>query len=303
LTARRLGAFVLAGSLAASASALAEVPAQVAGRAPTGAANADALRRAQRLLLEKAKQRYEAGRRAPAAEEARDQLEGALGALDLAYRLAPAPWLLFNMAQVESQLGACGEAAELYRRYLASGPAPEARASAEQALGLLGACDASSELAAGDGLMPALRVPSSLDSIVGAASPAGLPSRQELAADAVVSDDAGSALTALPWAFGGLAVMSGVAGVIYWNEAHSAKRDLDRIRVAGPEVAQTQERGESAQNLSRVFGAFAAGFALAAGASYWWLPSERSEAPAVSAPSLSLLPLEGGAGAVYRSAF
>jgi hypothetical protein len=300
LTARRLGMLALLARLASSSAAQAEAPAQAGAQVPAGG---DALRRAQRMLLEKAKQRYEAGRREPAAEEARAQLEGALGALDLAYRLAPAPWLLFNMAQVESQLGACGEAADLYRRYLASDPAPEARASAEQALGLLGSCDGSSERAEGDGLLPGLRSPSSIDSLTGAASPAPLPSRRELAAEAVASGDSGSALTALPWAFGGLAVMSGVAGVVYWNEAHSAKRDLDRIRVAGPEVAQTQERGESAQNLSRVFGGFAVGFALAAGASCLWLRPERGEAPAVSSPTLSVLPLEGGAGAVYRSAF
>jgi hypothetical protein len=299
LTARFWPAFALAGSLVGLASsAMAEEPRSGAAT-PPAADGSDALRRAQRMLLERAKQRYEAGRKEQDAEASRARLQGALDALDLAYRLAPAPWLLFNMAQVESQLGACNEAAQLYRRYLASQPAPEARAGAESALALLGSCEGSGSDEEGDAFLPGLREASSLDSIAGASPLALLTSPEPARADA---GESGDAAAALPWAFGGLALMSGVAGVVYWNVARSAKSDLDDIRVAGPEVAQTQERGESAQSLSRVFGGFAAGFVVAAGASYLWLrPS--SEAPSSSTPSLSLLPLDGGAGAVYRSAF
>src|SRR5262245_17191642 len=96
---------------------------------PTAPAPNAKLEQARRLLLERAKERYEAGR--AGGPEARQQLEGALDVLRLAYQLAPAPWLLFNLAQVKSQLGACSEAAELYQRFLASQPAPDARANAE----------------------------------------------------------------------------------------------------------------------------------------------------------------------------
>jgi hypothetical protein len=294
-------ALATSGVLGFATSAVAEEPRAAPPTPPAGASDGDALRRAQRMLLERAKQRYEAGRSATDAEEGRARLQGALDALDLAYRLAPAPWLLFNMAQVESQLGACREAAVLYQRYIASQPAPEARASAERALALLGSCEDSAPLADGDALLPGLRATSSLESIAAGASIVPLPA-PALNAEAEPSE-AGSAAAALPWAFGGLAVMSGVAGVVYWSEARSAKHDLDNIRVAGPAVADTQERGESAQTLSRVFGGFALGFALAAGASYWWLRPERGEAPAANSSSLTLLPLDGGAGAIYRSAF
>ena len=108
----------------------------------------------------------------------------------------------------------------------------------------------------------------------------------------------------LPWAFGSLAVMSGVAGLVYWNAANDAKSDLDAIRFGGPQVAETQQRGESAQDLARVFGGCAIGFALAAGASYWWLrSSEAEEAPLGALGRLTWLPLHGGAGAAYRSEF
>jgi tetratricopeptide (TPR) repeat protein len=263
----------------------------------------DRLRGAQRLLLERAKERYEAGRRA--GSDGRPHLERALDALDLAYRLAPAPWLLFNMAQVQSQLGACSAAADLYQRFLASQPSPEAKRSAEAALALLGACEASdAEQPTSEALQPGLRLPTSFDSIFaarGVASPATPAASPTVHAE---PDAGGNARTVLPWAFGSLAVISGVAGAIYWSEARSAKRDFDRIRIAGPEVARTQQRGESAQELARVFGGVAVGFALATGASYWWVQADAEQAPLVAAlERVSWLSLAGGGGAVYRSEF
>jgi hypothetical protein len=254
------------------------------------------MRRAQRMLLERAKQRYEGGR--GAGEDARSSLEGALDALDLAYRLHPAPWLLFNTAQVQSRLGACSEAADLYRRFLASDPAPEVRASAEQALGLLASCqDSSGEPHMDVALAPGLRVPQGLDSMFVPVSIIDAPATQA-SSGAEPTDDANVAAI-LPWTFGSLSLISGVAGAIFWSEAHAAKRDLDHIRVAGPRVAQTQERGESAQNFARIFGGCAVGFGVAAAVSYWLQRPGASEEPV----ALSWVPLEGGGGAVYRSSF
>ena len=272
-----------------------------AGASAEGRNASDATRRAQRLLLERAKQRFEAGRGDGA--EARAHLEGALDALNLAYGLAPEPWLLFNMAQVQSRLGACREAADLYRRFLASDPAPEARANAERALQLLGNCEAAAvEPSVSDGLAPGLFLGAPETAIFWAG---GTAAARPLPTPRVEDASSSSGVVAvLPWAFGSLAVMSGVAGLVYWNEAESAKSDLDAIRVAGPRVAETQQRGESAQDLARVFGGCAIGFALAAGASYWWLrSSEHDEAPAEPLGGLTWFPLQGGAGAAYRSAF
>jgi hypothetical protein len=295
-----LRAVAIGTGLLLAPDALAAAPVAPAAAAASTPLRVDAMRRAQRMLLERAKQRFEAGREA--GEGTRTHLEGALDALGLAYALSPESWLLFNMAQVQSRLGACPEAAELYRRFLASEPAPEAKASAEQALELLGGCDGSLEPSSGDSLAPGLLMASALDSIfVAQGTPGSRPLPAPVGVDAAEPD---GLARVLPWAFGSLALISGVAGLVYWNEAQAAKQDLDSFRVAGPWVAETQERGESAQDLARVFGGCAIGFALAAGVSYFWLGSERDETPVATAlGGLSWFPLQGGAGAGYRSEF
>jgi tetratricopeptide (TPR) repeat protein len=258
----------------------------------------DALLRARRLLLERAKERYEAGR--GTGEEARQQLEGALDALALAYRLVPAPWLLFNLAQVKSRLGACGEATELYRRFLASNPAANERANAEQALKLLGTCAEPSAPEAHEGLAPGLRPPTALASLVeveGRLAPAAL---SDLGAEPALAD---AGFAGWPWIFGGLALGSAIAGAFFYGEAVDAKHDLDRLQVGGPLVAQTQQRGESALSAAQVLGGFSVGFAVAAGASL--LPrSQPGEAPpGASAPLGRLRALPLGAGASYSFEF
>jgi tetratricopeptide (TPR) repeat protein len=295
-------AWVLAVVMLALADAAA---AAEAAPAADPSAPDEALRRGQRMLLERAKSRYEAGRAAGSDEAARPQLEGALDALHLAYGLSPAPWLLFNMAQVQSRLGACNEAADLYQRFLASDPAPAARSSAREALELLGACEDGLAPAPDDSLAPGLMSASNLDSIFSADRAEPPPSPARTPSPAAAAPAATSIAVILPWAFGGLAVMSGVAGAIYWNEAKAAKRDLDGLSVAGPEVTRTQQRGESALDLARVFGGISVGFALAAAGSYWWLEREKKmETPLEAAlRRLSVGPLEGGAAAVYQSEF
>ena len=267
----------------------------------------DATRRAQRVLLERAKERYDAGGAAKTEEEARPHLVGALDALHLAYALIPASWLLFNMAQVQSRLGACHEAADLYHRFLASDPAPEAKATAERALQLLGSCaDANRDATEAGGLPPALLLPSEASVLYPpAGDPAPIAPAERVAAEpAAPAPDGGGIAPVLPWAFGSLAVMSGVAGAVYWAEANAAKDDLDQIRVAGPQVAETQERGESARDMSRIFGGLAVGFAVAAGVSYWLVRDEPDEALAPQAlERWTLFPLEGGAAAAYSGAF
>lgn len=301
---RRLAALAVAVSVTLGGRARAQGTelASTAVAAPAPPSD-DALRRAQRMLLQRAKERFEAGR--GTGQDARQSLERALDALHLAYRLVPAPWLLFNMAQVQSRLGACNEAATLYRRFLASDPAPEARASTEQALGLLGGCEeARREPAQLEGLAPGLRVATSLDATFTPRDLAAAQGPSALALAPEPSHEGQSFAEVLPWAFGSLALVAGVAGAVYWSEARSAKRELDRLRVGGPHVAETQARGRNAQDLAQVFGGVSVGLALVTGASYLWLRAERDEAPWRAAlEGLSWFPLAGGAGATYRSEF
>jgi hypothetical protein len=272
---RRLIALALAlGSLTSSGY----VSAAEASPSATSAAGVK-LEQARRLLLERAKERYEAGR--AGGPGAREQLEGALDALRLAYQLAPASWLLFNLAQVKSQLGACSEAAELYQRFLASHPAPDARANAEGALKLLGGCEGSApEPPMDEDLGPGLREPSSA-ALLAAVPPALLSAGS--AAPAVEADS----FRGWPWIFGGLALTSAVVGALFYADAVDAKHDLDGLRVGGPRVVETQQRGETAQTASRVLGGFALGFTLAAGASLW--PTAEPEAPSEGSQSLGQL--------------
>ena len=251
------------------------------------------LQQARRVLLQRAKERYDAGRGGGA--DARQQLQGALDALRLAYQLTPAPWLLFNLAQVQSQLGACQEAAELYRRFLASEPGPEARASAEQASSLLGTCEASnSQPALDDALAPGLRWASGLDTLSASSAPSPLPvSGENPAADA-------EGARVWPWALAGIAATAGVTAAVFYGEARAAKQDLERIRVGGPQVAETQHRGASELAAARAFGGVALGFGLVSAASFWWPRAAPDEAPPAAALTrLSWLPLERGAGAAY----
>lgn len=266
-----------------------------AGAAESGAPEG-ALVQARRQLLERAKERFEAGR--GNGLEARQQLEGALDALRLAYQLAPAPWLLFNLAQVKSRLGACQEATELYQRFLASQPAPEARASAEQAMELLGQCTEPAPLTTDDGLEPGLLPPSSLALVAQVADRSGPAALSSAPAEPAAIE---SAIRPWPWIFGGLALSSAVAAAFFYSEAVDAKDDLDRLQLGGPLVAQTQQRGESAQAAARVLGGFTLGFGLATGVSLWpWRAS--SEAPAAAPPQLGRLRALG-AGASYSFEF
>ncbi len=297
--ARRSIAQILLGCTLLSAGAAGAAEPAAPPRPDTARSSAvpeAALVRARRQLLERAKQRFEAGR--GEGEEARQQLEGALDALRLAYRLTPAPWLLFNLAQVKSRLGACQEATELYQRFIASTAAPEARASAEQAVKLLGQCAEPSPLSSDDGLEPGLLPPTELALLAEVEErtpPASLSSASAEPATAP------SGVGAWPWIFGGLALGSALAAAFFYGEALDAKHDLDRLQVGGPQVLDAQERGQTAQSAARVFGGFSLGFALATGASLWpW--GGRSEAPEAAAPQLGRL--RGlGAGASYSFEF
>lgn len=75
----------------------------------------------------KARSLAEKGR---AAHDAGDY-QTAIAAFTQAYAMAPAPALLFNLAQAYRLSGNCDDAALMYRRYLDTNPSPEARSLAE----------------------------------------------------------------------------------------------------------------------------------------------------------------------------
>lgn len=76
------------------------------------------------------------------AHDARDYA-GAISAFTEAYALAPAPGLLFNLAQAYRLRGNCDDAALMYRRFLATNPPDDARLLAESHLSTVERCLAS----------------------------------------------------------------------------------------------------------------------------------------------------------------
>src|SRR5262245_11370503 len=87
LFALALGSILLAGPPSAHA---ADNASTAPATSPSSRSPVDEARlQARRVLLERAKERYEAGR--GTGPESREQLEGALDALRLAYQIAPAP--------------------------------------------------------------------------------------------------------------------------------------------------------------------------------------------------------------------
>jgi hypothetical protein len=214
--------------------------------------------------------------------------------------------MLFNLAQVQSQLGACRDATELYRRFVASDPGPEARSSAERALELLGACADSPEPSLGDGLLPALQIPTPRDALpatmASGMAPVSLLGHEPEAGSVAESAEAGS--HAWLWAFAGVSATSAIVGAVFYGQARAAERDLDRFAVAGPAVIETQQRGQTALARARAFGGLAAGFALAAGATYWLSsPASDEREPAPGWGTLSWAPVEGGGVGSYSFEF
>jgi tetratricopeptide (TPR) repeat protein len=93
--------------------------------------------RADTGVPEKAKALAERGRQLQHAANYSDAIE----AYKAAYVLAPSAGLLFNLAQVYRLAGDCGDAAWMYRRFLATEPSEDLRLLAQSHLDRLDACN------------------------------------------------------------------------------------------------------------------------------------------------------------------
>lgn len=200
----------------------------------------------------------------------RGDYASAIAAFTQAYAMAPSPPLLFNLAQAFRLQGNCDDAAVMYRRYLASRPAPAGRAMAERHLENVERCvhERARRVAA------RRRVPSSLTALGADTRRAGsVPSER-------VEQDIGV----------GLAIGGGVSLLVaayYTVQAHEAADDVAAAYARGAkwkDVAPIDARGKSAARTAQVFGA---GGALAIGGGIvTYLLSRRSErAPVTVAPT------------------
>jgi tetratricopeptide (TPR) repeat protein len=176
----------------------------------------------------------------------RGDYNGAIVAFTQAYAMAPAPALLFNMAQAYRLQGNCDDAALMYRRYLDTNPGPEARALAEGHLANVERC--MHKIALGIPVAtPAVAVASPSPSrSLGATTRVERPSNK-----ADLEKDIGMGLV-----IGGGASLA-VAG-FYALRAHTASNDVaDAYKKGGKwkDIQPLDERGKSASTRAWLFGA------------------------------------------------
>jgi tetratricopeptide (TPR) repeat protein len=170
----------------------------------------------------------------------------AIEAFREAYVIAPAPALLFNLAQSYRLHGSCDDAAALYRRYLGSGPDVEARALAETHLATVERCvrERSPTLPLADPMtVPRVPVPSGDHAVI--ATPPR-PARGSGQLHKTVG---------LGVILGGTAAL-GIA-TYYGFRAHDAAEDVERAYAAGgkwKDVAERDAEGRRAATTARILG-------------------------------------------------
>lgn len=202
----------------------------------------------------------------------------AIAAFKEAYVIAPAPALLFNLAQAYRLQGNCDDAAIMYRRYLGTRPDLQGRALAEEHLATVERCVK----------QRALNVP--LD-----AKLAYLGSEKP-PADLGVVDTPGPAPGQLRKQVGLGFAIGGATGValaaFYAFRAHDASQDVERLYAMGAKWQDIEPRhseGVRAATMARVFG-IGGGVALATGATLYLL-GRRAERVA----PITIAPTKGGA--------
>jgi tetratricopeptide (TPR) repeat protein len=199
--------------------------------------------------------------------------------------------ILFNLAQSYRLQGNCDDAALMYRRYLATGPSPEARAVSEQHLSTVERCVQKRALNIPfDDSMSYLKVP----------PPPGpekviVQDKHEIERPIELKKDVGI----------GLAIGGGVALVAagyFGYRAWDAEREVERAYEEGkkwPEIKPIDERGANAARAAKIF-AIGGGVAIVGGVTLWML-GRRDE----RANQLAVTPTDKGTGAnvSYRWAF
>lgn len=204
------------------------------------------------------------------AHDAKDYAT-AIASFTEAYALAPAPGLLFNLAQVYRLRGSCDDAALMYRRFLATNPPDDARQLAEAHLSTVERCLAAKlpTLASA----PVLRMPGAM--------PIGTRARPSLTATSTPPASS-------EWRTGeqvglGLAIGGGAALLLagyYGYASHRAESDVERRYAAGETWRTLEARaaeGDRAGTVAKVSLGLGAA-AIAAGAAVLVIDHRRHRA-------------------------
>lgn len=216
--------------------------------------------------------------RGRAAHDAKDYTT-AIVSFTEAYALAPAPGLLFNLAQAYRLRGNCDDAALMYRRFLATNPPDDARLLAEAHLSTVERCLAA-KLAPPD--VKLARMP----------GPIPIGKRETLAVKHDAAPTSGrrtGETVGLGLAIGGGAALL-IAGY-YGYESHQAETEVERRYAAGEKWKALEDRaaeGEHAGNVAKVSLGLGAA-AVAAGAAVLVIDHRRHK------KTLDLKPVSGGA--------
>ncbi len=266
----------------APARTLADTIAKPAEPAPRGSSFVTAI--IVGLLLLAARSAYAAptsvpGKARQLADKGRTSHEAgdygaAIAAYTEAYAIAPSPALLFNLAQAYRLRGSCDDATLMYRRYLDTGPSPEARAIAEEHLATVERC----------AHKIALSIP--LDARERAAVPV-VAKQQDIAREepGILRQRVGIGLVI----GGGLSL---AAATYFVLDAQSAESDVERgyaMGGNGRDLAPIDARGERSATLATWLGI--GGGALVIGGVTTYLLGRRAE----RAMPIALVPKNGGA--------
>lgn len=209
----------------------------------------------------------------------------AIVAFKEAYVMAPSPGLLFNLAQAYRLAGNCDDASLMYRRYLYTGPSPEARLIAEAHLAGTERCTQMRGLAIRTDGAPAsttgaLRPPAANGATVFLPPPVGEGNQR---AELKQNIGIGVALA------GGIALS---AAAYYAYDARSAASSVEEAYANGAkwkDVEATDQRGARSARLAKILG-IGGGVAVVGGVTLYVL-GKRAERLA----PLAVIPTKNGA--------
>ena len=202
------------------------------------------------VVPDKARQLADRGR---TSHEAGDY-NTAIAAYTEAYALAPSPALLFNLAQAYRLRGNCDDAVLMYRRYLDTTPAPDARVIAAGHLVTVERCahevSLTIPIAAGERAGVSATV---VTRPVVRATPGEL--RQQIGLGLVIG--------------GGLSL---AAAAYFALDAHSAEADVEagyQVGGRGRDIASLDARGERSATLATWLGLGGGALVVGGGATYF----------------------------------
>jgi len=173
----------------------------------------------------------------------------AITAFKEAYVLAPSPGLLFNIAQAYRLQGNCDDAALMYRRFLAAGPARDARAIAEGHLATVVRCVQKRNLK--------LPPDAEMASIPMPPAPASDPLFDDRPAPAEPPARGGRIMrnVGLGATLGGAVALG--AAAYFGVRAHNASVDVERLSADGASwktILPVHQRGERAETAATWLG-------------------------------------------------